>query len=205
MQPPNEKMQTSETRCCGLISAGTYDGILSALSFVSILLTLIVVLVLTVTAPTRDSLFRVAGIASAAQVVGGAGETGALYSYQLTMDWNDNRIFYAVQKLENTTTDVTGIYIRGPIMPYMNVGVLTGTLCGAPTIACDVTSIPGVVQGIVQNTIFNGVVLSGIDVRPVVESIRAYPELFYIEILTNGMPTTPGAARGPLYQFSGFA
>jgi hypothetical protein len=200
-----EMPPSDEKRCCGFINVDTYDGVVSALSFVSILLTLIVVLILTVTAPTRDSVFRVAGLASAAQVVGGPGETGALYSFQLTMDWNDNRVFYAVQKLENTTTDVTGIYIRGPILPYMNVGALTGALCGAPTTACDTTSIPGVVQGVIQNTIFNGVIISGIDIRPVVESIRAYPELFYLELTTNGVPASPGAARGPLYQSSGFA
>jgi hypothetical protein len=89
-------------------------------------------------------------------------------------------------------------------MPYMDVAPITGALCGAPTTACDVMSMPGVVQGQVVNTIYNGVILTGIDVRPVVESIRAYPMLFYLELLTNGAPVTPGAARGPLFQFSGF-
>lgn len=172
---------------------------------IAIILTLVTIIILTATAPTRDSIFRVAGIASAAQVVGGGGgEAGALYSYQIVFDWNENRILFGVQKLENTTTDVTGIYIRGPIMPFGNTGILTGALCGAPTTACDTTSVPGVVQGTVEHTIYNGVVVSGIDVRPVVESIRAYPELFYLEILSNAIPASPGACRGPLYQFSGY-
>jgi len=193
-----------ETRCCGAINESSCISLVIICSVIAIILTLVTIIILTATAPTRDSIFRVAGIASAAQVVGGGGEAGALYSYQIVFDWNENRILFGVQKLENTTTDVTGIYIRGPIMPFGNTGILTGALCGAPTTACDTTSVPGVVQGTVEHTIYNGVVVSGIDVRPVVESIRAYPELFYLEILSNAIPASPGACRGPLYQFSGY-
>jgi hypothetical protein len=190
--------------CCGSVPAATYDAIVIALSFISIILTLVVVAIMTATAPSRDSVFRVAGVASAAQVVGGAGESGALYAYQLVFDWNENRIIYAVQKLENTTTDLTAIRIRGPILPFSNVGPLTGALCGFPTTACDVTDIPGVVQGTVQSTIYNGVILSGVDLRPVMEAYRAFPIVYYLELLSNAVPASPGAARGPLFMSSGF-
>lgn len=191
-------------RCCNLFDAESYNGFVLSLAFVFILLTLIVVIINTAMAPTRDSLFRVAGIATADQVVGGAGEAGAVYSYQLVFDWNSAQILYFVQKLENTTTIPTGVYMAGPMLPFAGTGSLAGALCGAPTIACDTTTIPGVVMGSVEATIFNGVVVSGVDVRPVIEAIRSTPDLYYLFITTNGVPDAPGAARGPLFQSSGF-
>jgi len=192
-------------RCCNTLDAELYHGVMIAVAFLFILLTLVTVIINTAMAPTRDSLFRVAGMASAAQVVGGAGEAGALYSYQITFDWNSAAIYYLVQKMENTTTTPTGIYIAGPILPFANTAPLMGALCGFPTTACDVLSVPGVVMGSIEATIYNGVVLTGVDVRPVIEAIRSSPELYYLYITTNGVPTLPGAAPGPLYQFSGFA
>ena len=191
-------------RCCNLFDAEAYNGVVISLAVIIIILTLIVVIINTAMAPSRDSVFRVAGIATAAQVVGGPGEAGAVYSYQLIFDWNSASILYMVQKLENTTTTPTGLYIAGPMLPFANTGPLTGALCGAPTVACDTTSLPGVVMGQVEGTIYNGIVMTVIDVRPVIEAYRQMPELYYIYILTNGVPTLPGAARGPLFMFSGF-
>jgi len=175
-----------------------------AIAVLFIVLTLVVVVVNTAMAPSRDSLFRVAGIATAEQVVGGSGEAGAVYSFQIVLDLNYAQILFMVQKMDNVTTTPTALYIRGPILPFENTGPLLGALCGAPTIACDTTSVPGMVMGQVVGTIYNGVVLTGVDVRPVIEAWRANPELYYLEILTNGAPTSPGAARAPVCFFSGF-
>lgn len=191
-------------RCCNAFDAETYDSFVQSLAFLVIFLTLIVVLINTIMAPTRDSLFRVAGIATAEQVVGGSGEAGAKYAYQFVFDWNSASIHYVIQKLDNVTTAPTGIYLAGAILPFANTGPMTGALCGAPTTACDTTSIPGMVMGSVESTIYNGVITTGIDVRPVIEEIRSMPEVYYMFITTNGVPAAPGAVRGPLFQFSGF-
>lgn len=195
----------SQRRCCNSLDVETYNTILLALSFVFIILTLIVVTILTVQAPTRDSVHRVAGVATADQVVGGAGEPGATYAYQVLFDWNNDAIMVRVQKLDNVTTQLTGLYIMGPLLPYSGgVAPLAGALCGAPTLACDVLSTPGVVTTTVSGSILDGVHPSGVDVRPLMEAYRTTPELYYLSITSNGVPTLPGAARGSLAQFAGF-
>lgn len=195
----------TKRRCCNSIDADAYTGIIMAAAVVMIILTLVVVTIGTATAPTRDSLFRVAGIATAEQVVGGPGEPGAVYNFQFVLDGNNAAIHFMVQKMDNATTMPSALYIRGPILPFENTGLLLGSLCGFPTTACDTVSIPGMVIGQVVGTIYNGMVPSGIDVRPVIEEWRANPELYYLEILSNGVPVSPGAARAPLCYFSGFA
>src|SRR6185295_2344944 len=134
-------------RCCNSVDAETYNWIMIAIAVLFIVLTLVVVVVNTAMAPSRDSLFRVAGIATAEQVVGGSGEAGAVYSFQIVLDLNYAQILFMVQKMDNVTTTPTALYIRGPILPFENTGPLLGALCGAPTIACDTTSVPGMVMG----------------------------------------------------------
>jgi hypothetical protein len=191
-------------RCFNLFDAETYNGVMLALSFFFILLTLVVVGINTITAPARDSLFRVGGIATADQVVGGSGESGARYAYLITFDWNDDSISYIIQRMENTTTDITGVYLMGPIPPLSNVAPLAGALCGAPTLACDTLTTPGIVDDTVSASILDGIHPSGVDIRPLVEAYRAAPHRYYLELRTNGVPLTPGAARGTLSQFAGF-
>ena len=108
-------------------------------------------------------------------------------------------------------TEVTAIHIRGPIgattSGHVGTGPLAAALCGALVVGaptCDITSVPGTVSG-VTSLVYDGVPPEGTSTRPLMKAIRAAPYLYYVEVLTNGKPVTPGSCRAPMTATCGFA
>lgn len=174
-----------------------------ALSVVSIILVLSIVLVDTVFLVERDASHRACGVATAAEIVavgGIAAEPGARFSYLINFSGDRNAIEYRLTWNTTTTANVTAIHVRGPMAAGSWIGPLAGSLCGAPmTTACTPEA-----TGSVHLTIQNGVAPSGVDVRTVINPYRANPQLYYVEVLTTAAPVSPGAARSQLIANCGF-
>ena len=64
---------------------------------------------------------------------------------------------------------------------------------------------PGELSGSVAYQIADELHVNGVDVRPLLHDIRRDPHLFYLEALTNLKPASPGAVRGSLGSFAGWA
>lgn len=77
-------------------------------------------------------------------------------------------------------------------------------LCGSPNLgACDTSTVPGEITGTVT-TIYDGVAPEATDVRTAVEQLRREPYLYFIEVLTNAKPTSPGSARAAILGTCGY-
>lgn len=177
--------------------------VMVTLSVVSMVLVLVIVLLNTVFLVERDASHRACGIASASEIVavgGVAAEPNARFSYLINFSGDRNAIEYRFSWNETTTSAVTAIHLRGPTAAGSWIGPLVGSLCGAPmATACNPQA-----TGSVHLTIQNGVDANGVDVRTVINPYRANPHLYYVEILTTGAPTSPGAARSQLVANCGF-
>jgi hypothetical protein len=170
-----------------------------------IVLTLVVVLLSTIFVARQDAIFRVCFEARGNNVLAGAGEAGAVVNGIMTMDATYNTVKYLVRTSVGMS-GITAINVMGPIqLSTPQVGPLFFTLCGgaAGAPSCDTISVPGQVSGTVT-TIYDGVPPEQTDVRTAVEQYRREPELYYVEILSNGKPATPGAARAPMLGTCGF-
>lgn len=195
--------------CCGLGSKGC-TRFWQVFTLIVVILTLACVMAGTVLTTQKDSVHRISVRPSAALVrPAGAGE-GAYESVGLvTLNENDNSIAFTL-RVAPGMTGVTAIHIRGPIgllSPTFS-GPIAGVLCGAvigPGDGCDTTSTPGEISGTVAYQIADNAHANGVDLRPVIHAIRADPHLYYLEVLTNGKPVSPGALRDALDRFAGWS
>lgn len=179
------------------------------LGIVAALLTVVTVALGTVLTTQQDSIHRIAVELTASNVFpAGAGELGYRALCLITLDENSNAISFRC-RMPPGLSGVTALHIRGPILlgsPTWSGGV-AGVLCGAligPGDGCDTLVVPGEVSGFVQYQISDNLSSTGVDVRPLLHEIRRNPDLFYLEMLTNNKPVSPGALRGPLTQFTGW-
>lgn len=169
------------------------------------LLTLTTVIVSCIFVARQDTVFRICFEAEAGKVIGGPGEAGAVVSGMMTMDATYNTIKYEARTI-SAMTGITAIHIRGPTtLATPRIGPMYIAICGGVTGAavCDTTTVAGQVSGTVA-TVYDGVLPEATDVRPAVEQLRKQPYLYYIEILTNAVPTTPGSARSNIIGACGF-
>lgn len=179
------------------------------LGVICILATLAVVAAGTVLTGQKDSLHRISVDLRASNVFpAGAGEGTQQAICKLSLNENDNQISFRCRTPPGLT-GVTAIHIRGPVMAgsVTWTGKLVGVLCGAligPGDGCDVLTSPGEVSGTVAYQISDNAMPNGRDVRPLLHAIRDDPDLFYLEVLTNGKPASPGALRGSLGSFAGW-
>lgn len=74
----------------------------------------VVVIMTCVFVARQDTIFRIAFKATAADVVGGVGESGAVVNGMISMDATTNSIGYVV-RTSAAMTGVTAILIRGPV------------------------------------------------------------------------------------------
>lgn len=157
----------------------------------------------------KDAIHRVAVDLRADNVFpAGAGEGSYRATCLLTLDANENAILFRCRTPPGLS-GVTALHLRGEILRGSATwsGELAGVLCGAmigPGDGCDVSTVPGEFSGKVDKHISNNASPTGLDVRPLLLAIRRDPDLFYLEVLTNGKPTSPGALRGALTQFTGW-
>lgn len=161
---------------------------------VFLLVVLVVVIMGSVFVSQQDEYFRICPDATAAQVVGGPGEAGAVVEGMITLDTNTDNIPFEFR----TQSNVTAIVLRGPYVLGTRIGPIILAVCGvSPASPCDTTSVPGQIKGkvlpVAEST------------EPIMNAIRKQPYLYYIEFLTNAVPATPGAARAPLTTVCGFA
>jgi len=184
----------------------TCRGVLMALAVVFIILSLVIILFNQVWVSQRDATHRACGIATGAEVLGaGSGEPAARLVYKIVFDGDTNSIHYRFSYNTTTQSAVTAIHLRGPMDAGGLNGPLVGSLCGAPdTIACDTTTTPGRVSGSLVHAIKDGVHINGVDIRPVTNAFRADPDLYYVEVMTNTAPASPGAARSQLTSQCGY-
>ncbi len=170
------------------------------------LLTLLTVILSCVFVARQDTVFRICFEATAGAIVGSTpGETGAVVTGMMTMDATYNTIKYELRTI-TAMTGITAIHIRGPTtLSTPQVGPVYIAICGGITGAavCDTTTVAGQVTGTVT-TIYDGELPEATDVRPAVEQLRRQPYLYYIEILTNDKPTTPGSCRANIVAACGF-
>lgn len=152
----------------------------------------------------QDATFRICFRASSDQTVGGAGEANAVVNGMITMDAITNTIAFEARTTLGMSA-ITAIHIRGPVeLATPQLGPVYIALCGAPNLGtCDTNTVPGQVSGTVS-TIYDGVLPEATDVRTAVEQFRRSPYLYYIEVLTNAKPTSPGSARASIMGACGF-
>lgn len=184
----------------------THEGVKTAciiLAVIFILLTFVNVLVATIFVARQDTIFRICFTALPQNVVGNVGEVGARASGMITIDQNTDAFSYQVQTVVPMSS-ITAVHIRGPLPLGQAVAPIAQALCGIPNVnACDALSVPGQVVG-QSLTIYDGA-LVGAMVRPLFNAMRSNPQLYYIEILTNVKPVTPGAVRADVTGTCGFA
>lgn len=194
--------------CCGLSERG-WDRVWIACAIVGIILTSVAVIVGTALTTQKDSLHRIAVFPKASDVFGAAGESNYEARGLISLNEVDNRVDYELRP-SPAMSGITAIHIKGPIALASVVwaGPVAGVLCGAtlgPGDGCDTTTTPGVVSGSVAYQIADNLTPGGVDLRPLMHDIRANCHLYYLEVLTNAKPTSPGALRGNLCQFAGWA
>lgn len=155
----------------------------------------------------QDSLHRVAVELLASNVFpAGSGETGYKADCLIALDENANSIGFRC-RVPPGLSGMTALHIRGPIARNSATwsGPIAGVLCGAtlvgPSTSC-VNAPLGEFSGTVQYEISNNAAV--VDLRPLLHEIRKNPDLFYLEMLTNAKPTSPGALRGSLSNFAGW-
>jgi hypothetical protein len=157
----------------------------------------------------KDSVHRVVVDARASNVFpAGAGEGNQQATCKITLDENYNSISFRCRTPPGLSA-VTALHIRGPIL-LGNLtwsGAVAGVLCGAvvgPGDGCNVLTVPGELSGSVSYEISDNSAATGQDVRPLLHAIRRDPDLFYLEVLTNAKPNSPGALRGSFSNFAGW-
>ncbi|MBX9636003.1 MAG: hypothetical protein K2Q45_00440 [Nitrosomonas sp.] len=171
-----------------------------------IVLAFVTTLVATVFVAKQDSLFRICFSAVPQNVIGGTGgEPNAVVIGMITLDQYTDKITYIMQTVASMS-GVTAVHIRGPIPLGGSIGPLYAALCGFPNNdnACDISTLPGQLSGTVLK-VYDGIVPEATSIRNVFEDIRANPFLYYVEILTNAKPVTPGAVRANIVATCGFA
>lgn len=192
--------------CCG-VRIHSCILIVVVLAVVCILLTLAAVLAGTIVGSQKDSLHRIGIAALAANVVGAPGEGTYQADGILELNENDNAIRWRLH-LQAGMSTVTSLVLRGPFALGVRTGPIVGILCGAsigPSVVCDLVSVPGQVVGAVAYEISDNVTPGGVDIRPLMHDIRENCHLYYLEVLTNAKPTSPGALRASLCTFAGWA
>lgn len=179
------------------------------LGVIAALVTVATVGVGSVLTTQKDSIHRIAVDLRASNVFpAGAGEGTFQATCLITLDENSNAISYRCRTPPGLS-GVTALHIRGPILLGSATwsGGVAGVLCGAlvgPGDGCDTATVPGELSGSVQYQISDNLAANGVDVRPLLHEIRRQPDLFYLEVLTNAKPASPGALRGPMTQFTGW-
>lgn len=170
-----------------------WDIVLRVASLVFVLAVLVIVIVQVAKGNSSDATYLAVGKARSTNVVGAAGETNAAATFKIVFDLNGNHIDYHVRPNSATST-ITGIYLRGPIqVPGSEVANMAVALCGVPVTACNTIATPGVVEGTINQLTSD--TQTNQDLRPLMYAFRADPQLYYVEILTSGKPTSPGAMR----------
>lgn len=201
-----ELIGDEQEQCCG---GKLTHWILAicVMTIIAVVLTLVAVVVGTVVESQKDSLHRIGIQASAANVVGASGEGNFKSDGLLELSETDNAFRWKLT-VESGMSAVTSLVIRGPYVVGTRLGDVAGVLCGAvllgPSQACDTLSAPGYVNGAVAYRIANNVDAAGVDIRPLLHAIRENCHLYYLEVLTNVKPTSPGAMRSSLCQFAGW-
>ncbi len=165
---------------------------------VFIILTLIIVTISTVFVAKQDSLFRVCVSTTPVN------EAESHVFGFISLDTTTNSIRYVLRSAA-AMTGITAVHIRGPIQLGTEVGPIAAALCGSPSAAatCDITTTPGALEG-ETTQIYDGVPPESTDARPLMQTIRADPHLYYLEVLTNAAPVTPGSCRTPMTNVCGF-
>lgn len=193
-------------QCCGGKMSHWILGV-GVATIIIVLLTLAVLVVGIVLGTEKDSLHRIAIHASAAETVGASGEGSYKSDGILELNEVDNSFRWTLTVQAGMST-VTSLVIRGPYLLAQRVGPVAGVLCGAvimgPSQACDTLSAPGYVNGAVAYKIADDVLPNGKDIRPFMHDIRENCHLYYLEVLTNAKPTSPGAMRSSLCEFAGW-
>lgn len=166
-----------------------------------VLVAVVVVAISLFRSSDADNITRFCFQATPGAVVGGAGEAGALLYGELTLDTNTNSVSYYAQD-NGAISTILSLVIRGPQLPGTSTGVVLFSLCGAPNldVVCDVTSLPGVVQGSATQ-----LEPGDQDPLPIILQMREHPSLYYLEVLTASNPASPGALRAALDSTCGFA
>ena len=176
-----------------------------AIAIAFIILTFVNVLISTIFVAQQDAIFRICFTALPQNVIGASGEANARVSGMITIDQNDDAFSYTAQTVA-AMTGITAIHIRGPVPLGASVGPIAVALCGVPNTAnaCDISTVPGQVSGRVVS-VYDGIAPEATSVRPLFTDIRAKPYLYYVEVLTNAKPVTPGAVRADVTGTCGFA
>ena len=176
--------------CKGGITA---DQLMTILATLTIIATIVAVVFAIVFASRADSLQRFCVTATSLH-----GNPDSLAIGFFTMYSVEREIEYEFQ-FQNVST-ITAIHVRGPILPNSGqVGAFKFALCGSPSsIVCDVTTVPGLVEGLLDQ-----ILPGATSPRPEITAIRKEPIRYYLEFLTNNYPSTPGALRGPLNSICG--
>lgn len=201
-------MDKEYNSCCGLGNKGcTRFWQIAAL--IVVILALVCIAVGTVLSTQKDSVHRIPIRPSASQVPAPGGEGTFEARGLVTLNENDNSISYEL-RVHPSMSAVTAIHIRGPIALLSSTftGPIAGVLCGAvigPGDGCDTITTPGEVSGTVDKQIADNVSSGGVDVRPLMHAIRETPHLYYVEVLTNAKPASPGALRDSLDRFAGWS
>jgi hypothetical protein len=174
------------------------------ISLILAILTLVTVLIATIWVPRQLALQRVCVHASEINVVGGPGEAGARLWGPVEFDINDKRLTFKFQH-NAALSQITSIHIKGPIVTGTEEGPIAAVLCGGPgpLPACDLTT-PGEVQYTLVKDIYDGMSSGSEDPDVFIRRYRENQAQYYLEVLTTGAPTSPGAVRAPLNAICGW-
>lgn len=187
-------------------SISKFVEVLAVLAFVFIGLTLTTTILSSIFVAKQSTIARFSGVALPANVIGAVGEAGARVSGMVTLDRDTNQIRYEFRSSVGMT-GITAVHIRGPTqLATPGLGPLATALCGsngAPS--CDTLTVPGELTGTTTNTFNAAPPTNPADLRPLINAIRAQPYLYYVEVLTNAKPVTPGSCRFDLTTTCGFA
>ena len=173
------------------------------ITLVLVALTLVNVLITNIFVAKQDTIFRICFTALPQNVIGAPGEANARVTGMITIDQNGDSLTYEVQTVVGMT-DIKDIVLRGPTPLGSATGPIAAVLCGTYSTACDTLTTPGSVKGIVLS-VNDGIVPESTHVRPLFADVRNKPYLYYVEILTNAKPVTPGAVRADVTATCGFA
>lgn len=190
---PSKKTGT----CCQKFSWPVFWQVVS---LVAIGLTLVIVLLSTIFVAKQDQTFRICPIARDSFVVGGPGETGAVIRTKLDFNTNSDSVPFQFH-LPSGLSSVTAIHVKGPINAGTQVGSLAFAVCGAPAENPCATILDTITGESIK--VFDNVHV-GTPITSVIANVRKDPQLYYIEVLTNTRPVSPGAARADITGTCGF-
>lgn len=169
------------------------------ITLVLVTLTLVNVLITNIFVAKQDSIFRICFTALPQNVIGAPGEANARVTGMITLDQNGDSVSYEARTVVGMSS-ITSIVVMGPTPLGSGIGPVSLILCGtSPAAACDTTTTPGLVQGVVYEVVPND------SIRTFMKALREKPYLYYVEILTNAKPVTPGAVRADVTATCGFA